>query len=60
MSENPKGLVVVPARGKALAFRLLPVAEHYAREMVKAGRGPVEIRSRYTGDVLAVYGEEEG
>ncbi|MHB8867459.1 MAG: hypothetical protein ACYC6T_08130 [Thermoleophilia bacterium] len=60
MNEHPKGLLVVPQRGKAQVFRLLLVAEHYARELVQAGKGPVEIRSRYTGDVLATYGEEEG
>lgn len=58
MNEHPKGLLVVPKRGRALALRLLPVAEHYARELAEKGQGPVEIRSRYTGDVLATYGEE--
>lgn len=59
MNGHPKGLLVVPARGKALAFRLLPVAEHYARKLAEKGQGPVEIRSRYTGHVLAVYREEQ-
>jgi hypothetical protein len=34
------------------------VAEKYAQKLVEQGRGPVEIVSRFTGDVLAVFGEE--
>lgn len=55
-----KGLLVVPRRGKALAFSLLLTAEKYAATLAAQGRGPVQIVSRYTGDVLRVIEREEG
>ena len=59
MNET-KGLLVVPKRGKSYPFRHLVVAEKYARRLAEQGRGPVEIVSRFTGDVLVKVGEEEG
>lgn len=59
MNET-KGLLVVPKRGKSYPFRHLVVAEKYAEKLAEQGRGPVQILSRFTGDVLAVVGEEEG
>ena len=59
MNET-KGLLVVPKRGKSHPFQHLVVAEKYARRLADQGRGPVQIISRFTGDVLAVVGEEDG
>ena len=59
MNET-KGLLVVPKRGKGYPFQHLVVAEKYARRLADQGRGPVQIISRFTGDVLAVVGEEDG
>ena len=59
MNET-KGLLVVPKRGKSYPFQHLVVAEKYARRLADQGRGPVQIISRFTGDVLAVVGEEDG
>lgn len=56
--NNTKGLLVVPKRGRAYPFQHLIVAEKYAQKLADQGRGPVEIVSRFTGDVLAVFGEE--
>ncbi len=58
MNET-KGLLVVPKRGKSYPFGHLVVAEKYAKKLADQGRGPVEIVSRFTGDVLAVFGEED-
>ena len=55
MNET-KGLLVVPKRGKSYPFQHLVVAEKYAQTLVEQGRGPVEIISRFTGDVLGVFG----
>lgn len=57
--SREKGLLVVPATGNSWPFSTLASAEAVATVMVERGKGPVEIRSRYTGDVLATYREEE-
>ena len=54
-----KGLLVIPAKGTAMAFGLLVVAESYAKSLCNQGKGPVQIVSRYTGDVLATIEGEQ-
>jgi hypothetical protein len=57
MNET-KGLLVVPKEGNSYPALNLRQAEILARYYADLGRGPVEIVSRFTGDVLGVFGEE--